>query len=77
MTFGTTFSAVLIGRRVLKLPPEQLAGVVSGMQTQPAALAFAVERAKTEIPNVSYASVYPLATIVKIVCAQLLVAVLR
>jgi putative transport protein len=44
------------------------------MQTQPAVLAFAVEQADTDLPNTGYASVYPVATIAKIVLAQVLVS---
>ncbi len=65
-----------LGKR-LKMPLDVVTGVVSGVQTQPAALAFAVERAGSDQPNVGYASVFPLATILKIVVAQLLLSLLR
>jgi putative transport protein len=35
-------------------------------------LGFASQQTRSEAPNVAYASVYPLATIAKIVIAQLL-----
>ncbi len=69
-------SVVAIGR-FLKLPTDLLGGMVSGIQTQPAALAFVAERSTTDQANVGYASVFPLATITKIVVAQLLFAWLR
>jgi putative transport protein len=37
-------------------------------------LAFAVEQAGSEVPNTGYASVYPVATIAKILLAQILLA---
>ena len=51
--------------------------VVAGIHTQPAALAFAGERAGSEQPSLGYASVFPLATIAKILLAQVLLLVLR
>lgn len=63
---------VLVGMRVLHLPGAVALGVVAGIQTQPAALAFAIERTKNEIPSAGYAAVYPVATVAKIIVAQLL-----
>lgn len=48
-------------------------GLLAGVHTQPAALAFANERSGSDLPNASYAAVYPTALIAKIVLAQLLV----
>lgn len=68
-------SAVTIaaGLVLLRLPVATLAGMVAGMQTQPAVLASAAERERsdTEI-NVGYATVVPLAMIAKIVLAPVL-----
>ena len=65
--------SVVLAGRLLRLPTDLL----SGIQTQPAALAFVAERSSTDQANVGYASVFPLATITKIILAQLLVAWLR
>lgn len=54
------------------LPFDQCAGFLSGMQTQPAVLSFASESLRSEEPNTSYATVYPIATLMKLVLAQLL-----
>lgn len=74
-TVATTM--LVVGRTVLRIPMPMLAGIVAGVHTQPAVLAFAAQQTKSDQPNVGYASVYPLATIAKIVLAQLLLAVLR
>lgn len=66
---------VIVGRR-LRIPIPLLAGMIAGIHTQPAALMFANERTGNETPNVGYTAVFPLATIVKIVLAQLLVMLL-
>jgi len=47
-------------------------GLVSGVHTQTASLSFAADHTRSDAPNIAYAGVYPLATIVKIVLAQLL-----
>lgn len=77
ITFTVACASVLVGRRVLGIPMAQLSGMVAGIHTQPAALAFANERGHGDAPNLGYASVFPLATIAKILIAQLLVAFLR
>ena len=65
------------GMRVLKMPGRTLAGVLAGMQTQPAVLAYASDQLDDDRElTLGYASVYPLAMIVKIVVAQVLVGIL-
>lgn len=44
----------------------------AGLQTQPAALAFAAEQAGNDLPGLGYARVYPVAIIAKILLAQVL-----
>jgi putative transport protein len=68
---------VLIGTLVLHLPVMTLSGIVSGMQTQPAVLAYASEQTAddTEV-DVAYATVVPLAMILKIALAPLLLRLL-
>lgn len=68
----------LAGALVLHLPVTALTGIVSGMQTQPAVLAYASEQQEddTEV-NVGYATVVPLAMTLKIVLAPLLLRLLQ
>jgi putative transport protein len=68
-------AALLAAGRLMRVPRATLVGMLAGMQTQPAVLAFATERVDddTEV-NRAYATVYPAAMIAKIVIAQLLVA---
>jgi putative transport protein len=65
-------SVMLVGRFVMKIPVSVLVGILAGLETQPAVLAFAVEKAKRDVPNIGYAAVYPLAMIAKILLAQAL-----
>jgi putative transport protein len=77
ITLLTTILGLLIGRKFLKVRPSVLFGMVAGVQTQPAVLAFANENAVDDGPNVGYSAVYPFATIAKIILAQLLVEAFR
>jgi len=67
---GAALAAAL--SRPLALP----LGVVSGMQTRPACLAYANQRTPSERPNVCHAAVYPASMVTKTVLAQLLVSLL-
>jgi len=69
-------AGILAGYKLLKLPMSAVMGVVSGMQTQPACLAYANQQASNELPNVWYAAVYPSSMIAKIILAQLIVSLL-
>jgi len=74
VTFLTAFSALAVGFRLLRLPFSLLLGMVAGIHTQPAVLGYALEQTENEIPNLGYASVYPAATIGKILLVQVLLA---
>ena len=74
---GTAAVAFLaVGRRLLRLPFGVLSGMLAGLFTQPAVLAFACEQAGDDSPSSGYAAVCPAAMVAKIVIAQLLVAAL-
>lgn len=72
-----SFVTAVLGAALLHLPVAALTGIVSGMQTQPAVLAYASEQQEddTEV-NVGYATVVPLAMILKIVLAPILLRLL-
>ncbi|MBX3463975.1 MAG: putative transporter [Planctomycetes bacterium] len=61
-----------LARRVLKLNFMDLSGLVAGSMTDPPALAFASNAAGSDAPNVAYATVYPLTTILRILAVQML-----
>ncbi len=77
ITMVTAGLMLFIGYKVLKIPVGVLLGMLSGMQTNPAILAYSLEQTRNDLPNVGYATVYPVATIAKIVLAQLLLTLLR
>lgn len=74
VTFASAFTTLVVGFKVLRMPLSILVGTLSGVHTQPAALAFGLEQVKKELPNVGYASVFPVATVAKIVLAQLILS---
>jgi len=63
-----------VGHRLLKIPMSILTGILAGLMTQPAVLGFSQEQTRNNLPTIGYAAVYPVATITKILCAQLLLS---
>lgn len=65
----------LFGRLILKTNYVSLCGLLAGSMTDPPALAFANTVSGSDAPSISYATVYPLTMILRVVCAQLLVLI--
>jgi putative transport protein len=75
----TVLPLLLIGwfaRVVLKMNFTALTGLVAGSMTDPPALAFASNMARSDGPLLSYATVYPLTMVLRILSAQILVLLL-
>jgi putative transport protein len=51
----------------------EISGLLAGASTDPPALAFALKMAGSDIPSSTYATVYPLTMILRILAAQLLI----
>lgn len=73
ITFIPLTLLVIVSRFVFKLNFYQMVGIMSGSYTDPAALSFSTKYLDSDIPNQSYATVYPLVTISRILVAQLLI----
>lgn len=73
VTFIPLIMMVLIAKIFMKLNFLQLAGLMSGTYTDPAALAFSTSYLDSDVPIQSYATVYPLVTIFRIFVAQMLI----
>lgn len=76
ITTAVAFLTLWIGYKVLRVPFGMLTGMLAGLGTQPAALGFGLQQADNELPNLGYALAFPVATITKVIVAQLLLAVL-
>jgi putative transport protein len=81
---GATVTAAMValtlvaGGRLLRLPASQLSGMVAGVATQPAVLAFATAHAADEDEVLAgYSTVYPLVMIAKIVAVQVVLVAIR
>ncbi len=75
----TTFVVVLtliVSYKYLKMPMSAVMGIVAGMSTQSACLAYANQQTQNDEPNVWYATVYPASMIAKIILAQIIITVL-
>lgn len=66
-------TAGIIAKRFFKKTYFEICGLLAGASTDPPALAFATKLAGSDIPSVTYATVYPLTMILRIVAAQLLI----
>jgi putative transport protein len=65
----------LVARLALKTNYVSICGLLAGSMTDPPALAFANTIAGSDAPSISYATVYPLTMLLRVVCAQLLVLI--
>jgi putative transport protein len=63
-------------RAVLKMNFAALSGLLAGSTTDPPALAFAANITGSDAPMISYAAVYPLTMVLRILSAQILVLLL-
>jgi YidE/YbjL duplication len=72
ITIPVAMLTLFIGYKMLKIPFSVLTGMLAGLQTQPAVLAFANEQVGNEAPNIGYAMVFPTAMVLKIIFAQIL-----
>jgi putative transport protein len=77
ITTMTAFLTLIIGHKLLKIPYGMLTGMLAALQTQPAVLGFSLEQADNDLPNIGYALIFPIATVAKIILAQLLLTLLQ
>lgn len=70
-------AVLLVGAALLlDLKPTLAAGLFAGSLTNTPALACLLEQSRNELSNIGYATVFPVATITKILFAQLILAFL-
>ncbi|MCA9092878.1 MAG: hypothetical protein KDA68_05295 [Planctomycetaceae bacterium] len=76
VTMIPILAAGTFARKVWKMNYLTLSGAIAGSMTDPPALAFAINITGSDTPNVSYAAVYPLTTLLRIMLAQILAVTL-
>lgn len=75
----TVLPLMLVGffaRAVWKMNFMDLSGLFAGSMTNPPGLSFATNVARSGAPNVAYATVYPLTTLLRVLSAQVLAIIL-
>ena len=72
VSLSSSLLMVFIGHRLMRIPLGVVVGMLAGVQTQPAVLAYSIEKTGRDLPNVGYAAVFPIAMIAKILLAQLI-----
>jgi putative transport protein len=77
ITSFNTILMILLGRFILKIPYPLLMGVISGMQTQPACIAYVNGEVKNSVPNYGYSLVFPIAMITKIILVQAIFSIMN
>lgn len=73
ITMLTGISILFIGYKIVRLPFSLLLGMVAN---QPAILDFSLSKANNKIPEYGYTMMFPIASIMKIIIAQILFVVL-
>ncbi|MDP4116969.1 MAG: putative transporter [Bacteroidota bacterium] len=76
ITLVPLISVTLFARLVMKKSYLEIIGLLAGATTDPPALAFANATAGNDVPALTYATVYPLTTFLRIMVAQLMILVL-
>jgi putative transport protein len=75
--FALAVTPLVIGHYVMRIPFDDLLGITSGVTGTPAILAYAYRAYPSDRVEICYAMIFPAATILKIIIAQVLVAVGR
>jgi putative transport protein len=70
VTLVPTLGIGLVARGVFKMNYLTLAGLLAGSMTDPPALSFATQITRSDAPTISYATVYPLVMLLRVLVAQ-------
>jgi len=76
IVLGSVAGVMLAGQFLFRMTTDDLFGVVSGVASNPAILAYANRTVQSDRIDVAYATVFPSTTILKILCAQLAISLL-
>lgn len=76
LTLTVSLATLVLAYKVLHAPFGLAMGLLGGLQTQPAVFAYADEEVGSELADRGYTTVYPMAMVVKIVLAQVLLITL-
>jgi putative transport protein len=68
---ATLLIVLLVGHYLMRIPYDDLLGIASGVTGNPAILVYAARMAPTDRTDIAYAMIFPSATIIKVVAAQI------
>ena len=71
--FALALTPLLIGHYVMRIPFDDLIGIASGVTGTPAILAYSFRAFPSDRVEICYAMIFPAATIMKIIIAQVMV----
>ncbi len=74
ITLATVLLTIGLGYWLLRIPFDALLGVIAGVTGNPAILAYASKAVPTQQPELGYAIVFPLSTMIKIIVVQIVLA---
>ena len=72
--FALALTPLLVGHYVMRIPFDDLIGIASGVTGTPAILAYSFRAFPSDRVEICYAMIFPAATIMKIIIAQIMVA---
>ena len=67
---------VLLAKYILKIDVLQLLGGITGGMTSTPGLAATASMTKTNAPGIAYATIYPIAMVLVIICVQIIYMIL-
>jgi putative transport protein len=73
ITLSVSAAALVVGYKLMKIPFDSVMGLTCAIHTEPASLNYAAHAAGSDIPQSSYARIFPVCTVAKIILAQVLV----
>jgi putative transport protein len=77
IVFGAVLVGLLVGHYLLGIATDDLLGIAAGITGNPAILVYANKVQPSDRVDAAYAVIFPSLTILKILCAQLALSVLK
>jgi putative transport protein len=70
--FVLVFIIFVVGYKIMKIPFDDILGILAGAVGNPAILAYGVKTVPTERPDINYAMIYPVGLILKVILISLM-----
>ena len=70
--FVLVFIIFVVGYKIMKIPFDDILGILAGAVGNPAILAYGVKTVPTERPDINYAMIYPVGLILKVILVSMM-----